>query len=122
MIRACLFLLFCLLVCLSACDTTEPIDGCVLSAAKKRVVLRGQHYLSPQIPARILGVKLASGTTPAFAHAALVFHLDRGWFAYDLFGTRPLHIDQEGAPDILPAVAARAAFPGWAVLDARWLD
>ncbi len=121
MTRALVFLALCLLSLLSAC-AVEPVGDCVIVAADRREVLRAAHEIDPRIPARILGFKVATAQTPPEGHAVLVFHLDHSWFAYDALGTRPLKINQEGAADILPIVAARAAFPGWYVSDARWLD
>ena len=113
-------LLSCLLLTLllrGGCAAPEPIGGCVLAAANRREVLRAKGYAHPAIPARILGVQFGG----RIGHAALVFRLDGGWWAYDdTFSSRALHLHESAFP--LPIFAARAAFPRRSITRAVYLD
>ena len=112
--------LFVLLALLPGCAPLEPINGCVLAAAREREVLRASAYLPRAIPARILVI--GSGDR-SMGHAALVYRLDpEGWFVYDdTFGSRPLGMTTAGAfPD--PLAAAAAAFPARPIARAWYLD
>lgn len=110
----------------AGCAPREPVGGCVLAAARQRAALRAspevrraRAYVGAAFPAAILGLHVAG--QGAEGHAALVYRLESGWWAYDdIFASRPLHLPAQTLPD--PVIAARAAFPGRRVTGAEYLD
>ena len=105
---------------LPACAPVEPVNGCALAAANRREVLRAHDYLNTAIPARILALHYQG--VPIY-HAALIYRIPEGWCAYDdTWGTRRLYLPADASAFPPPLLAARAASPGQAVDDARWLE
>ena len=94
----------------------EPENGCVLAAANRRAALQARAYLHPAIPARILKLHF---TGSPINHAALVYRLPEGWFAWDdTAGTRDLSFRGDQLPD--PLAAAHEAFPCRRIDGAQW--
>ena len=107
-----------LLLLLSACTGPEPINGCLLAVARERAVLKGQTYLGADVPSRILCLY---GLRPQERHVALIFRQPEGWCVFDDTGGRQLLDLPNTAAFPAPMTAARAAFPRWPIVRARWM-